>query len=99
MTEGEVDLDAGTVIVEMVPGGSIRNSRKIFRAAKVTAAGVDLEGARLYEREQFLSFRDHVAQLVAEGAPVDRETMQAERERLVARIAEIDALLANYVAG
>lgn len=99
LQDGECDLPIGTVVVEMVPGGSIQNSRKMFRAATVRAEGVGLEDAPLYEREQFLSFRDYVAELVAEGAPVDREALQAERERLLARIAEIDALLANGVAG
>ena len=87
--DGEVDLPLGTVIVEKYPAGSVKNSYwqwtvgRVSEAGEIeheTADGKSEKWAFYWEREQFLSFRDRVAELVDGPRPesdVERWTRMA----------------------
>jgi len=90
----EVDLPVGAILIQCNPQGSVKNSWKSGVCLSVEPDGTL---RRLHEdtydwRDDFLSFRDLVASHLTQVAP-NKTTLQAERERLLARIAEIDAII------
>ncbi len=89
----EHDLPVGGIVIQCNPEGSAKNGWKSGVCLRVQDDGTLL---RLHEetydwRDDFLSFRDLV--ISALTAEPGHEKLRAERDRLMARIAEIDALL------
>ncbi len=90
---GENELPVGATIVARDPAGSVKNSFHVWRLGHVAADGIIEWDKREWDQSEFISFRNLVADRVT-GKPVDeaqRANLLAERSRLEARIADIDA--------
>ena len=93
----EHDLPVGAILIQCNPQGSVKNGWKTGVCLRVQADGTLL---RLHKstydwRDDFLSFRDLVAEKLATATEPDFDALKAERDRLIARIEEIDAIIAN----
>ena len=90
---GENELPVGATIIAKDPAGSVKNSFHVWRLGYVAANGAIEWDKREWELSEFISFRNLVADRVA-GKTVgekQRANLLAERSRLEARIADIDA--------
>ena len=93
----EHDLPVGAILVQCNPQGSVKNGWKSGVCLRVQADGslLRLHNKDYDWRDDFLSFRDLVADELTTTDEPDLDTLRAERERLTARIDEIDAIIAN----
>lgn len=90
---GENELPVSATIIAKDPAGSVKNSFHVWRLGYVAADGAIEWDKREWEQSEFISFRNLVADRVA-GKTVgekQRANLLAERSRLEARIADIDA--------
>ena len=90
---GENELPVGATIIAKDPAGSVNNSFHVWRLGHVAGDGAIEWDKREWEQSEFISFRNLVADRVA-GKTVgekQRANLLAERSRLEARIADIDA--------
>lgn len=87
----ETDVEIGSIIIECRPSGSVKNWGKKGIIHKVIENDIEEISHEYDYMKDFLSFRDAVAAELDSGD--DMETLKIEREKLVARIAEIDAIL------
>ena len=89
----EVDISVGALIIQKTPTGSVKNISWTWEFGRVKADGQVIFASRIYGRSEFLSFRDAVADALERERPT--EELEIERERLISRIAKIDAILAQ----
>ena len=90
LTERQVDLEIGTVLVGQIPVGSARAGNH-WRVGIVTSEGVEWE-SRTWALDKFLDFRDHVETLLrGDGGGID--ALQGERARLLERVQGLDDLI------
>lgn len=87
----EIDIEIGSIIVECRPSGSVKNWGKKGIIHKVIEEGIEEISLEYDYMKDFLSFRDAVAVELKSGD--DTESLKIERDKLLARIAEIDAIL------
>ena len=91
----------GATIVAKDPAGSVKNSFHVWRLGYVAADGIIEWDQREWDQSEFISFRNLVADRVT-GKTVDevqRANLLAERSRLEARIADIDAEILTLEPG
>lgn len=91
----KAEVPAGSLILCYDESGSRKNWYPRIRVLRVESDG-ELTEVYQYEgdtneRSWALSVRDKIADLIDSGP--DEEALRAERERLIARLAEIDAAL------
>ena len=90
---GENELPVSATIIAKDPAGSVKNSFHVWRLGFVAADGAIEWDKREWEQSEFITFRNLVADRVT-GKTVDEiqhANLLAERSRLKARIADIDA--------
>ena len=72
----ETDLPKGAIVVQQVPTGSNKSPTRAWQAGIITAEGPQF--GDLWTTASFLTFRDHVAHLLASAPP---DPTQAQRVR------------------
>ena len=87
-------LGIGTVLVRSIPGIPPSISGTYWSAGIVTSEGVGWI-MNLWEDDDFISFRDYVADMLPRASEMDVPGLMAERELLEARREEIDELLSE----
>ena len=87
----ETDVEMGSIIIECRPTGSVKNWGKEGIIHKVVDGGIDPISAAYNYMKDFLSFRDAVAAELKQDN--EKDNLIIEREKLMARIAEIDEIL------
>lgn len=93
LREGTREVPEGALILDCWPTGSRTANRKVASLSVATENGLD-EIARVEDwHSESLELRD--AAIAHLSASPSREDLIRERQALVARIAEIDALLGN----
>lgn len=96
LREGEQDLPVGAVVVEQYPTGSVKHGINKGEAFMVSPEGDLVSFVTCANwRTEFLSFRDAIAAKLQElqSEESKKETLLAEKEQLLARLAEINQLL------
>ena len=83
----------GATIIAKDPAGSVKNSFHVWRLGYVAGDGAIEWDKREWEQSEFISFRNLVADRVASKTVGEKQHANplAERSRLEARIADIDA--------
>ena len=92
LRDGEHDLPLGALVVENWPTGSARSGGESAELFRVGPEGLSSIAQCKNWRQEFLSFRDAIS---AALQPDPRQALRDEHTALRARLAEIDALLAE----
>ncbi len=83
----ETDLPEGSIIIECIPRGSVKNNLKEGKIFRVEAQGItNLEENSEYDwRKDFLSFRDTVAELLSTSTKKTVSEYE-EKKQIICRI-------------
>ncbi|MYA30635.1 MAG: hypothetical protein F4Y31_05305 [Gammaproteobacteria bacterium] len=101
LNTGENELPVGAAIIEKNPAGSVKNFYYVWRLGYVAGDGAIEWDEGEWNRSEFISFRNRVAERVAGETPdkAKKAKLLAERSRLESRIADIDAEIEAFRSG
>jgi len=74
----ETDLEIGTLVVEVVPTGSVKNGSNEARIYRVSADGLERTGVEVDYNTRWLTLKDEVIRLMAEETLAEKDNPLAE---------------------